>query len=191
VHKMLWARAEKLLPPTRGADYTQAIMDLGATVCTRARPACSHCPVAADCRARLTNRLAEFPAPRPRLKIAKKSFRMLILTDASGRVLLERRPAVGIWGGLWSLPADDAGQPLARRYATGSDQLQPLPTLQHQLTHLKMTIYPFMGAAKSVIKGVECSRGQDWFGPLEWPKLGLPKPVRQLLETHVSNARNG
>jgi len=191
VHKTLWARAEKLLPSARGADYTQAVMDLGATVCTRTNPLCHRCPVSDDCRARLTGRVAQFPARRPKLKITNKTIQMLILTDKDGRVLLERRPPAGIWGGLWSLPADDAGRALGQRFAVVPDALKPLPDLHHQLTHMKLTIRPFMNTTEAVVKGVECGHQQRWFKPREWLELGLPKPVRQLLETHASDTHNG
>ena len=112
---------------------------------------------------------------------------MLILTDADGRVLLERRPPVGIWGGLWSLPADDNGEPIQLRLGLNNDNLQALPTLQHQLTHIHMTIHPLIGNTEPVATGVECTADQYWFGPKDWQALGLPKPVRQLLELHLES----
>ena len=183
VHRQLWKIAEGLLPATRGADYTQAVMDLGATLCTRSNPACGRCPVNDFCKAFQMNRAAEFPAKRPILKINEKSFRMLILTDGNGRVLLERRPPAGIWGGLWSLPSDDDGQPVHQRLGVGRKSLKPLPAFQHQLTHLRMQIRPLFGHADMHPGGVECTRDQRWFERHEWPTLGLPQPVRQLLET--------
>lgn len=186
VHKKLWLIAEALLPSSRGADYTQASMDLGATLCTRSKPRCPHCPVKDDCKAYLQNRVEDFPASRPKIKITEKSFRMLILKDADGRVLLERRPPAGIWGGLWSLPADDNGEDLGERLGINDDSLMLLPDLHHQLTHIKMTITPLIGDTKQLAKGVECSTEQNWFGSTEWPNLGLPKPVRQLLEQHMN-----
>lgn len=188
IHKQLWNIAAQLLPPTRGADYTQAIMDLGATLCKRTQPDCSRCPVNDDCMAYKAGTVVQFPAPRPPLKISRKSFRMLILIDNHGRVLLERRPDNGIWGGLWSLPADDNNQPLQQRLGLNDDDLQPLPSMQHQLTHMLMTIRPFIAHTRTIPVGVECVPDQAWFGPREWPSLGLPKPVRQLLELHLENS---
>ncbi|NOR20688.1 MAG: A/G-specific adenine glycosylase, partial [Xanthomonadales bacterium] len=92
IHKQLWSKAERLLPAQRGADYTQAVMDMGATVCTRTRPKCEQCPVSCECRAFNNGAVEQFPASRPRIKISKKSFQMLILTNDEGKVLLERRP---------------------------------------------------------------------------------------------------
>ncbi len=185
IHRQLWLAAEELLPAYRGADYTQAIMDLGATLCARTKPACARCPVSQTCRAYASGRVGEFPARRPALKIGNKSFRMLILTDGNGRVLLERRPPAGIWGGLWSLPSDDDGLPIQQRLGLKIESLKPLDTLQHQLTHLQMTIQPLLGHADLLPVGVECTQDQRWFDRHEWPALGLPGPVRQLLETYL------
>ena len=188
VHKQLWAAAKKLLPKERGADYTQAIMDLGATLCTRTKPVCTRCPVKDSCKAFKNGTVDLFPARRPKLKITKKSFHMLILTDDDGSVLLERRPPVGIWGGLWSLPADDDVQPVQQRMGLDKNGLKTLPELEHQLTHIKMTIQPLIAHTEVSSRGVECSANQRWFGRHEWQALGLPKPVRQLLETHLENS---
>jgi len=188
VHQQLWTTAEKLLPKERGADYTQAIMDLGATLCTRTKPVCTQCPVRQSCKAFKSGTVDLFPARRPKLKISKKSFQMLILTDSEGNVLLERRPPAGIWGGLWSLPADDDVQPVQQRLGLATDSLRKLPELEHQLTHIKMTIQPLIAHIEVLTRGVECSGDQRWFGQHEWQALGLPKPVRQLLETHLENS---
>jgi A/G-specific adenine glycosylase len=190
IHKQLWNSAEQLLPAKRGADYTQAIMDLGATLCTRTKPDCSQCPVNDDCKAHKTGTVTQFPAPRPRQRIAEKSFQMLILIDDKGRVLLERRPPSGIWGGLWSLPADDDGQSAQQRLGVDDSILKSLPSLQHQLTHMRMTIQPLIGHTEPASTGVECRPDQRWFGQREWLALGLPKPVRQLLETYLENDEN-
>ncbi len=187
VHKQLWSTAGQLLPAKRGADYTQAIMDLGATLCTRTRPACEQCPVKQNCKAFTTGNVDSFPARRPALKIRKKVVQMLILKDAHGNVLLERRPPAGIWGGLWSLPADDDGMPVQQRLGLNGHPLKALAALQHQLTHIHMTIQPLIAHADLHSGGVECTQDQRWFSQQEWPALGLPQPVRHLLETYMEN----
>ena len=113
---------------------------------------------------------------------------MLILQDDDGRILLERRPPAGIWGGLWSLPADDKGESLHQRLGVDHSCLQSLPTLQHQLTHMRMTIQPLIGEVTLMVNGVECSSEQNWFTQDEWQTLGLPKPVRQLLNKYMTTA---
>ncbi len=188
VHKLLWRKAGQLLPAKRGADYTQAIMDLGATLCRRTEPECGKCPVRDDCKAFASGTVEQYPAKRPRLKIASKSFQMLILTDKKGNVLLERRPPAGVWGGLWSLPSDDNGEPLQQRLGLDQNTWQSLPTIKHQLTHISMTIHPFIGHTEMIPGGVECAPDRRWFEHQAWQALGLPKPVRQLLEIHLESA---
>ena len=190
VHKQLWDMAGQLLPAERGADYSQALMDLGATLCRRSTPDCGQCPVRNDCKALATGNVTGFPQSRPRQVVAEKSFRMLILTDRKGRVLLERRPPSGIWGGLWSLPEDDEERSTQKRLGVDDDILQSLPDVQHQLSHIRMTIQPFIGHTELSPRGVECTADQNWFGQQEWLALGLPKPVRHLLETHLGNREN-
>ena len=190
IHKKLWKMAGEMLPDNRGADYSQAVMDLGATLCTRSKPACEECPVQTNCKAFELDSVPDFPARKPRTKIAKKSFQMLILVNGKGRVLLERRPPSGIWGGLWSLPANDDGSLLESRFGIESGQIQSLPYLKHQLTHIQMNIQPLLAHSEPLSKGVECTSEQKWFGPNDWPELGLPKPVRQLLETYLESSEN-
>jgi A/G-specific adenine glycosylase len=196
VHNQLWSVAETLLPNGRGADYTQAIMDLGATLCTRSKPQCGECPVAADCQALLQQKVAVYPHSRPKkIKVKEKTFQMLILVDDRNKVLLERRPPTGVWGGLWSLPANDGGEDLSERLPFNNKSLQPLPEIHHQLTHISMIIKPLLGSlqeshqgnSRDWPNGVECTADQQWFGADEWSGLGLPKPVRQLLEKHMTN----
>jgi A/G-specific adenine glycosylase len=110
VIQALWSLAEKLTPAQRVAQYTQAIMDLGATLCTRSRPACAICPLTADCQAHAANRQAEFPHRRPKKKLPVRETTFVMMCDQAGQVMLERRPPSGIWGGLWGFPEcpDDA-----------------------------------------------------------------------------------
>lgn len=187
IHRQLWDIAETLLPVDRGADYSQAIMDLGATLCTRSKPVCEECPISQNCKAYGAGTIDQFPSKRPALKVTKKSFQMLILLDTNGNVLLERRPPAGIWGGLWSLPADDDGQPVLQRLGLEGAPLKSLVALPHQLTHIQMTIQPLMGHTEMLSSGVECTTDQRWFSQQEWPALGLPGPVRHLLETYLEN----
>ena len=187
IHKQLWKIAEQLLPAYRGADYTQAIMDLGATLCTRSKPVCEQCPVKQSCKAFEDGSVDQFPTRRPALKVSKKSFQMLILLNRDGQVLLERRPLAGIWGGLWSLPADDDGLPIQQRPGLEKHTLKSLTAMRHQLTHIQMTIQPLIGHAEPDSGRVECTSDQRWFSQQEWPALGLPRPVRHLLETYLEN----
>src|SRR5690606_21600696 len=108
VEKPLWRIATDLLPATRMADYTQAQMDFGATLCTRHDPACVICPLQHDCTALREGRVAELPTPRPGKPLPERQAVMLLLMDDDGRVLMQRRPPAGIWASLWSLPEADS-----------------------------------------------------------------------------------
>ena len=172
VQNQLWKEAEARLPGKRGADYTQAIMDLGATVCRRRQPACPQCPVNADCQALAQDRVAELPTPKPRIKVGEKTLRLLIVRDQAGRVLLQKRPPAGIWGGLWCLPEKGAFKQAGRT--------RPAPVLQHRLSHLNLTIHPELARVPQA-RQVECDQDMDWFDRKQQQRLGLPRPVSELL----------
>ena len=104
VARQLWELAERHTPKTQVAAYTQAIMDLGATLCTRGKPACARCPLQDQCAAYRDDCVGAYPASRPRRTLPVRESRVLLLCNAAGEVLLQRRPPVGIWGGLWSFP---------------------------------------------------------------------------------------
>jgi A/G-specific adenine glycosylase len=176
VQRVLWAEAEARLPARRGADYTQAVMDLGALVCRRTKPACPDCPVRADCRAMAQNLVGEIPSARPRTRIGRKTLRMLIVRDDEGRVLLEKRPGAGVWGGLWCLPDAEANTIDHDR-----DIVKELPPMKHRLSHLELDIRPRL-ASPGAATGVECNATLGWFDRRQRQALGLPRPVTSLLE---------
>jgi len=180
VQKRLWMEAENRLPAKRGADYTQAAMDLGAMLCTRSKPGCGHCPVRADCQARLRGLVGQLPTPKPATKVSDKTVHMLILRDSEGRVLLERRPPAGVWGGLWCLPDGDSIEAIERRLGSAVTQASPLPGLEHRLSHIRMTICPALADAVKPTQ-VQCPASRGWFERRQLPQLGLPKPVTDLL----------
>ncbi|MCW8871747.1 MAG: A/G-specific adenine glycosylase [Xanthomonadales bacterium] len=180
VQKRLWMEAENRLPAERGADYTQAAMDLGAMLCTRSKPGCGHCPVRADCQARLRGLVGQLPTPKPATKVSDKTVHMLILRDSEGRVLLERRPPAGVWGGLWCLPDGDSIEAIERRLGSAVTQASPLPGLEHRLSHIRMTICPALADAVKPTQ-VQCPASRGWFERRQLPQLGLPKPVTDLL----------
>jgi A/G-specific adenine glycosylase len=171
VRRRLWALAESLLPTARLADYTQALMDLGATVCTRRSPNCRRCPLAADCHALAQNAVDRFPAARARRERPLKRTRMLLARDGKGRLLLEQRPARGIWGGLWSLPEQSA------ELGMDPDGGRLGQVLRHEFTHysLYIELWAVPPAAVAEIAG-------RWFVPEEALGLGLPQPVRRIVE---------
>ena len=145
VQSQLWERAERALPTKDVEAYTQGLMDLGATVCVRGKPRCDDCPLNQDCVAHEQGRTAELPSPRPRKAVPQRHTRMLVLLHA-GEVLLEKRVASGIWGGLWSLPeiaADaDIRELCVRRYGVKAGAHEALPRIAHGFTHFKLDIDP-------------------------------------------------
>jgi A/G-specific adenine glycosylase len=176
----LWREAERRLPRRRGANYTQAVMDLGALVCTRARPACPDCPVRADCQALAAGAVDRLPARKPATRVGHRTVYLLVLRDARGRVLLERRPPAGIWGGLWSLP--EGAEPASLESALGIriDDSEALPARDHRLSHLQLSIRPILARTHRA-REVKCSAEQAWFALAERHRLGLPRPVAELL----------
>ncbi|MEC9362199.1 MAG: A/G-specific adenine glycosylase [Pseudomonadota bacterium] len=183
VQRRLWAVAEALLPDDRLADYTQALMDLGATICTARRPDCAACPVSADCIARITDTVARYPAARPRKPRARRRARMLLAFNARGELLLERRAPVGIWGGLWCPPMldDDAlSGDGGRALLDAADRIETLPQLHHAFTHFDLELQP-LRFTLSRSGGVAESGRQRWVSLDELAALGLPAPVRKLL----------
>jgi A/G-specific adenine glycosylase len=187
----LWAIAEAVTPVRRVAAYTQAIMDLGATVCTRANPACDRCPLARPCRARAEGLAAEIPASRRRAPKRLETTHMAFVLSR-GRVLLERRPPRGIWGGLWA-PPEFASARAARAFlARQRGALCParrLPTLRHAFTHFDLDIAPW---ALQVAGGAREAGRTDarWHELASLDAVGLPAPVARLLE-ELRNGTNG
>jgi A/G-specific adenine glycosylase len=145
VERRLWELADRHTPQTRVADYTQAIMDLGATLCRRAQPQCPHCPLRADCAAHAAGRPETYPHPKPHKTIPVRSVRMLMIRDGRGHILLQRRPPAGIWGGLWGLPECSAHDVRAWcRDALGLEieTGERWPTLRHSFSHFHLDIHP-------------------------------------------------
>ncbi|WP_271679317.1 A/G-specific adenine glycosylase [Thermomonas mangrovi] len=186
VEKQLWAIAANLLPEARLADYTQAQMDFGATLCTRADPACAACPLREACVAHREGRTAELPHPKPGKPLPEREARMLLVEDDRGRVLLQRRPPTGVWAALWSLPehADAAAsrdwfdQHLAGDFA----QAEVLAPVLHGFTHYRLRILPMRVAGVRPRDAVGDNPGLRWASRAELQAIGLPVPVRRLLE---------
>jgi A/G-specific adenine glycosylase len=145
VESALWEHANRLLPKDDIETYTQALMDLGATVCVRT-PKCEACPVNRGCVARKEGKTSEIPAPRPRKALPQKAVTWLLLLDR-GQILLEKRPAPGIWGGLWSFPeapAKDVESHCRRVLACEVNSKEALDTVEHGFTHFRLRIQPLL-----------------------------------------------
>lgn len=186
--RLLWPLADALTPAERATDYTQAIMDLGATLCVRRQPACERCPVAEDCAARARGEQAAFPTARPRKALPQRQTVMLVLRRASdGALLLARRPPSGIWGGLWSFPeVTDAAQ--CEDFCASADlALLAAPTaglpVGHSFTHFHLQITPLSAPVRE--RGSRCMDSPDllWYNALAPAPVGLPRPVADLIHT--------
>lgn len=183
VEDALWRHAEALLPEAGIEIYTQALMDLGATVCTRSKPDCASCPVSEYCAACQQGCAAEFPQPRPRKALPEKATTMLLFMH-QGEIFLEKRPPVGIWGGLWSFPesdgAEDAQQHAARRFGFESDGPEARPAMQHAFTHFRLHINPLLLNVRRIRPGVRQQAGL-WLSVEDAMEAAIPAPVRRLL----------
>ena len=186
VEKILWQRAEQLLPSRGGARamqaYTQGLMDLGATLCTRTKPACLRCPLRTMCVAHLTDRTAHLPTPRKKTRIPERHARWLVVLHGDV-VLLEQRPATGLWGGLWSFPelhADETPTQAARRYGCVAKQFDALPTFRHSFTHFHLHVQ----ALQTLLRGrrPKAPVQAAWVKVSDAIEQGVPTPVRTLLQ---------
>ncbi len=216
IEAQLWQQAEALLPqetspPPRGegrrgggiATYTQGLMDLGATICTRSKPQCTICPLRKDCVAYQSGRVAQLPTPRPRKVLPEKYSTFLLLLNGSD-ILLEKRPGSGIWGGLWCPPQFDDEQSAldwcmqrgittsknARRSRAGgnpanlTNQCEALPSFTHTFTHFKLHIAPLLVQVAHKPGQIQ-EPGRVWLDVEDALRAAIPAPVRKLIENII------
>jgi A/G-specific adenine glycosylase len=189
----LWALAERHTPHERVADYTQAIMDLGAMLCTRARPACTVCPLAETCAACRAGTQAKYPAPRPKRARGRRAVTVLVVEDPEGCVLLARRPARGIWGGLYSFPeladGDTAAEWCARTLGANVAAERALATIAHGFTHFDLDLEPRWLRLAAAPRVVQDRDDFLWHRPSAAPSVGIPAPVAALFGALTSGAK--
>ena len=183
VEEQLWQIADERLPDSGIEPYTQGMMDLGATICTRANPACILCPVAADCVARINGRIDRIPAPRPKKTVPRRAVTMVLLVHQEA-VLLERRPPQGVWGGLWSLPElpEEIGaeQYCLTRFSAQVRADTPLAEIEHGFTHFHLTITPQPCTVVSWSARAE-EPGLLWLPLMDAGGAALPAPIKKFL----------
>lgn len=192
--KQLWQLAERLTPQQDVAQYTQAMMDLGATLCTRKQPACSRCPVQKGCLAYQTEQQHLLPIARPRKVMPEKRISMPLLIDPSGSVLLYQRPATGLWGGLWSLPElDNIAQldSLLQQHQLTLEQQQLLTGLRHTFSHFHLEIEPWLVHVKRSTASVIAENNWLWYNPYNPLRLGLAAPIKELIERTLIQSHAG
>ncbi|MDH5472248.1 MAG: A/G-specific adenine glycosylase [Gammaproteobacteria bacterium] len=185
VQHQLWAYAEQHTPEHDLADYTQAMMDLGATLCKRSKPVCEVCPVQRGCVAFEQNRVAELPTSRPRKEMPVKSARMLILLDEHNQVLLEKRPPSGIWGGLWSFPEVSLDEDLhafcEQQWQFKVSDIRVGDIFRHTFSHYHFDIIPCQLRVKNPEQSVMEADGIVWYNTSHPDQRGLAAPVKTLL----------
>jgi A/G-specific adenine glycosylase len=183
VSEVLWRKAKRLLPARGIAAYTQGLMDLGAGVCTRRQPRCADCPVSRDCVARRRGLTAQLPAGKPKRATPSRKTVLLVLRRA-GEILLERRPATGIWGGLWCFPEAAAGEDIdalcSRRFGAQVSALTPLPVLEHGFTHFRLSILP-QPLRVTHLAPRAAEPGCIWLTVAEAQRAAVPAPVKRIL----------
>jgi A/G-specific adenine glycosylase len=187
----LWQHAHALLPQSEVGVYTQGLMDLGATLCSARRPACERCPVAADCVARAQGSPERYPVKTRKLKRGRREHALLWLRRGTQLFLLQR-PERGVWAGLWSLPEYESIEVLQAATQGWPGRAQVLPAIEHALTHFDWTLRPVRwvlpaGGPKQVDTTLPPGR---WMQTHEALTMGLPAPIRRLLESDLIEAES-
>ena len=194
VANKLWSLAERHTPDVRIADYTQAMMDLGATLCTRSSPRCGECPLAADCAAHAVGRESEYPGRKPKRAKPRKATRM-VLVRCGTAIWLERRPASGIWGGLWSFPELDEHADVdawcESTFAVAPRAVASLDVVRHSFTHFDLEIRPITVRLDECSRKVADAGRRAWYDLHDPGKLGLAAPVAGLLEQLRKESTDG
>lgn len=183
VLKELWQQSEFVTPINRTAEFNQAMMDLGATLCTRSRPACERCPLMAGCKALAMDEVALYPGKKPGKRTPVRSTVMLLLQDESGAQLLERRPPKGIWGGLWSLPevatTTDVDTDLAQRGLQAVEPGRSVSRFRHTFSHYHLDVDVWAIEVELLAGVVMEPNDHVWYNGGQLPG-GLPAPVTTL-----------
>ena len=185
VARKLWQRAEQHTPQQDVARYTQAMMDLGATVCTRTKPGCDRCPLAGGCRALAAGRQDDFPGRRPKRNKPRRRTHMVLVRQGDS-VYLERRPPSGIWGGLYSFPeigsAAEAADWCRNRFAAEPATIETWQVVSHSFTHFDLEIVPVAVCMRAAPWRLSDDDDGLWYPPRNGRQIGLAAPVSALLE---------
>ena len=192
VQQRLWALAEQQTPPQATATYTQAIMDLGATVCTRRRPRCADCPLTSGCHAYRGNEQSQLPTARAGKALPVRQVLFALLQNEQGEILLEKRPPTGIWGGLWSFPEYRSDAELADWIASHallvSARLVTLPQVRHTFSHFHLDITPVRGVIRERADSIRDRDAYLWYDPERGAEIGMAAPVKALIEGLFSHS---
>jgi A/G-specific adenine glycosylase len=188
ISKLLWEISKQYTPVVRVADYTQAIMDLGATICTRKKPNCTTCPIRSGCKARQLNRINDFPTPKPTKAMPVKKCTVLFLINSENEILLEQRPPTGIWGGLWSLPEFSDVQTAClwcQDKNIQTDKLQTLSPGRHTFSHYHLDYSVLSIMTRNPMNNVMETNQSVWYKAQNKYKIGLPAPIKKLIQQQI------
>ncbi len=189
VEKQLWREAEACTPHENLVDYTQGMMDLGATVCKRSSPECSNCPLQTGCKAYATQQVSELPTRKPRKVLPVKTTRMLLITDENGAVMLEKRPPTGIWGGLWSLPEIDPDEDVENicmhRWGYKVQAVEDNPGFRHTFSHYHLDITPSRITVGNSANCVQDAEKVIWCASGETHSRALSAPVARIIHMYI------
>lgn len=186
VVEQLWALSEKHTPWNEVNHYTQAIMDLGATICTRSKPKCTLCPIASTCQAKKLNKISEYPATRAtQIKPARSTALLLIVQSKNKQILLEKRPENGIWGGLWSLPEcaieENIKSWCRKKLKMTTQKINIWPMFRHTFSHFHLDIHPTLCQVDRLPRQNNLS-SLSWYSWQQAQLLGIPAPIKKLLK---------
>jgi len=193
VQQRLWQLAEQLTPEQEPGRYNQAMMDLGASLCTRLKPACGDCPLADSCQALAEGDPTLYPESRRRGKVPVKAVRMLLLYRDDESLLLEKRPPSGVWGGLWCLPECELNMdPLEycrTRLGVRVSEMRELSYRRHTFTHFQLDIHPLALRVEACASSVMDGSGRVWYNSAKHDRLGLAAPVSRLIDEFSRKTR--
>lgn len=187
IENTLWMIAEQHLPTDRVANYIQAQMDLGATLCTRSKPNCTICPLHSDCQAFLNGNPTAYPTSKPKKINPTRQSHWIVAQAVTGELLLEQRPLSGIWGGLWSFPeienVDDLTYTCNQKLDITVSNVKSLMYIKHVFSHFKLEIYPHVIKCEKKNSHVAENKKLAWYKISDALQLGLPAPVKSLIES--------
>ena len=179
----LWQQAESLMPKVQCNDYSQAMMDIGSLICKRREPVCHQCPIAESCYANKHGAQNELPSPKPKRVLASKDCKLFLIIKDNNKVLLQRRPSKGVWGGLWTLPGSNESLFCPLPFRLPSVRLSHFTSFKHTFTHFHLNIDAYLLSDNDISNLTITSPDTLGYIPIKKAlALGLPKPTRYLLE---------
>ena len=194
VEKRLWELAERETPHQDTAAYTQAIMDLGATVCTRSRPRCADCPLVSGCHAYRHGEQHLLPTGKTKKTLPVRRVIFALLENEQGEILLQKRPPAGVWGGLWSFPEyrsrEELSSWISSRASLVSDDMTALPQMRHSFSHFHLDITPVRGMIRDKADTIGDNETYLWYAPEHGPEIGLAAPVKALIRDFRGQSKN-